>query len=365
MRILMLPRFGLRGANSRYRLWQYIPLFQGAGCTVDVKPMLDDGYLDSLYRNGTRPLRSLVKGYARQVSRMLVVSRYETVLLDQELVPYLPAAFEQLLCRLNRCVIVDYDDAAYVKYQRSRPLRRKIEKIMQAAHTVVVGNRHLETYARQFTNRVRLIPTVVDLCKYTPKSDYTARDGIRICWIGTPVTAKRFLIPMLPVLSKLQSEIPELRFRFIGAGNFNANGLRLESLSWSEEGEAKLLGESDIGIMPLQDEEFERGKCGLKLIQYMAAGLPVVASPVGENRQIVDHGHNGFLVNSPEDWIRAIRILADRPDLRQQMGTAGRLRAERDYSLAKGFSEWQQVIGSLRNQTKTPESSGTSSGERF
>ncbi len=355
MRILMLPRYGRKGANSRYRLWQYLPLFESAGYRVDVKPMLDDGYLDALYRRGVRPARSLLAGYLRQFPRLLAARRYDAVLLDQELLPYLPPVFEQLLCALNPRVVVDYDDAAYLKYQRLRPLRGRIGKIMGAARAVVVGNRHLERYAGRFSGDVRLIPTVVDVAKYAPRNHADGSGTIRVCWIGTPVTASQYLPAILPTLRQLQEEFPELTFRFIGAGELAASeGLRLESVAWSEDSEVQALTECDIGIMPLPDGEFQRGKCGLKLIQYMAAGLPVVASPVGENSHIVDHGENGFIAVTARDWVQSLRVLLRERELRARMGRSGRLKVESRYSLSYGFQQWCQLMRDIAEQPLAP-----------
>jgi len=352
MRLLMLPRYSRQGANSRYRLWQFIPGLESAGHQVDVKPMLGDRYLEQLYRQGVRPLGSIIAGYARHLSRLTQVHRYDAVILDQELLPYLPPVFEQWLCLRNANVMVDYDDAAYLKYERYSWLRGRIGAIMKAARATVVGNRHLEAYARQFSGDVRFIPTVVDVGKYAAKS-HAALDAIRICWIGTPLTAAEYLPALLPVFVELQRRFPQLSFRLIGAGRIaGADAVNVEIVDWSEEKEAELIAECDIGIMPLPDSEFQRGKCGLKLIQYMAAGLPVVASPVGENRYIVDHGQNGFLASDASEWVSQLELLIRDTALRARMGASGRERVEQRYSLAQGLALWTQLLDDLQHAGK-------------
>jgi glycosyltransferase involved in cell wall biosynthesis len=348
MRLLLLPRYGPKGANSRYRLWQYVPLLKQAGFEVDVKPMLGDDYLEQLYSCGKRPLSSTIQGYLRGIARTFSARHYDVVLLDQEMVPYFPPALETIIAKQIQCLIVDYDDAAYCKYSRLPILRNKISKIMARSSAVVVGNHHLARYARKFATDVRLIPTVVDLLKYKPKNNYSPQKDVRICWIGTPITAVRFLKPMLPLFRDLQRRISNLQFRFIGAGNLRGDdSLRVEQVEWSEDTEADRIAECDIGIMPLQDEEFERGKCGLKLVQYMAAGLPIVASPVGENRFIVDHGQNGFLASEQVEWFQWLELLVRDYALRAEMGTKGRQKAEQRYSLIYGFGLWSQLLQDL------------------
>jgi glycosyltransferase involved in cell wall biosynthesis len=215
---------------------------------------------------------------------------------------------------------------------------------MAAAETVVVGNNYLAQYARQFTQQVCVIPSVVDLSRYPTRKNASTSDTIVISWIGIPATAD-FLRPLVPVFHRLQQQFPRLAFRFIGTGSsFPADGLKAEFPPWSEQTEATLLGQCDIGIMPMPDTNFTRGKCGLKLIQYMASSLPVVASPVGVNREIIASGENGFLANSGEEWFATLSTLIQNPELRKQFGVAGRARVEERYSLERGFEKWSEIL---------------------
>lgn len=344
MRILFLPRYGPQGASSRYRIWQYVPLFQRAGHEVEVQPLVGDGYLEELYSAGRRGWKWLAAGYARRLISAARVRRFDAVICEQEIWPFLPDFLEVFVERLSRRFFVDYDDAAYANYSRSPILRRKISRVMAAADTVVVGNSYLAAYARQFARRVYVIPTVVDLARYPRRRDCAADGTIRVAWIGTPVTA-RLLKPLIPVMERLQAEHPRLSFCFIGAGDgFLRNGLRVAVAQWSEQTETDLLSTCDIGIMPLPDDEFMRGKCGLKLIQYMGCGLPVVASPVGVNREIVEEGRNGFLAATDDEWFEKLDRLVRRPELRLSLGEAGRTKVESSYTLEHGFAKWQEVL---------------------
>jgi glycosyltransferase involved in cell wall biosynthesis len=340
----MLTRYGRTGASSRYRLMQYAPLFECTGNEVEVWPLLDDGYIRELYDNGRRAANILLTGYTRRMRQMLSIERFDAVICEQEAFPYFPDFLEQVFRRRTPKLFLDYDDAAYVRYQRNPLLKNKIAQLMASAEAVVVGNRYLAGYAQQFAKRVTLIPTVVDLARYPQRRRTIGVKIVRVVWIGTPITAG-MLEPLLPVFERLQKRHARLVFRFIGAGDrLPGNALQSETPRWSEESETELLAECDLGIMPLPDTEFTRGKCGLKLIQYMACGLPVVASPIGVNREIVRHGHNGFLASSPAQWEEALSCLIADPDLRLRMGHAARERVESEYTLEHGFAKWMEVL---------------------
>jgi glycosyltransferase involved in cell wall biosynthesis len=353
MRILILPRYTARGASSRYRFWQYVPGLRRAGHEVEIKPLLADGYLTELYRTGRRGWRWLAAGYAARFLDTLRAGRYDAVLCEHEVFPFLPAIAETFISKLNSRFILDYDDAAYCKYERWPVLRGKIGSLMRAAERVVVGNSHLASYALQFTPHVSVIPTVVNLAAYTNRQDAAACSRVRIAWIGTPLTAS-YLQPLVPELERVQKKHPHVGFRLIGAGNFFTNGLRTETREWSVTTEAQLLSECDIGIMPLSDTEFTRGKCGLKLIQYMACGLPVVASPVGANCEIVEENRNGFLAANAREWFEKLDALVASAELRKRLGTSGRAKVAAQYTLEHGLSKWLEILerGSRRSEQR-------------
>jgi glycosyltransferase involved in cell wall biosynthesis len=188
-----------------------------------------------------------------------------------------------------------------------------------------------------------VIPTVVDLAAYPKHRNGAPSSTIRIAWIGTPMTAT-YLRPLIPEFMRLQKKHPQLGFRFIGAGSFSSNGLRTETREWSVTTEAQLLSECDIGIMPLSDTEFTRSKCGLKLIQYMACGLPVVASPVGANCEIVEENRNGFLAANAREWIEKLSALIESAELRKRLGESGRAKVADGYTLEHGLSKWLEIL---------------------
>jgi len=344
MRILFLTRYNWQAASSRYRFLQYMPLLERAGHSTQVQPLVDDAYLKDLYQKGRRRFSHLMHAYARRLVAIPSVSNFDAVVCEQEVLPFLSAVVEEFVRWLNPRFIVDYDDAAYVKYGRWPILRHKIPRVMAAAEAVVVGNGYLAEYARRFNPHVFVIPTVVDLSRYPNRQSALPSATVRVAWIGTPVTAS-LLRSLLPVFGELQRGHPNMVLRFIGAGNrVSLDGLRFESLAWSERTETQLLAESDIGIMPLLDSEFARAKCALKLVQYMACGLPVVASPVGVNREVVQENQNGFLAATEKEWLEKLEALIANPELRKRMGEAGRAKVASQYTLERGFAKWKQIL---------------------
>jgi glycosyltransferase involved in cell wall biosynthesis len=235
--------------------------------------------------------------------------------------------------------VVDYDDALFHQYDQHRSawVRRllggKIARVMRGAHLVTAGNAYLADYARRAgAPRVEIIPTVIDLERYPPAGVRPASDTpFTIGWIGSPSTAK-YLLAIAPALAEVCAGGRGV-VRLIGAGPVDLPGVPVEVLPWNGSTEVEELKRFDVGIMPLPDEPWERGKCGFKLIQYMACGLPVVASPIGVNMEIVEQGVNGYLAETTAEWVQALNTLLLDADLRKRMGQAGRKKVEQEYSL--------------------------------
>jgi glycosyltransferase involved in cell wall biosynthesis len=262
-----------------------------------------------------------------------------------------PAWFEIGLLSTNAPLIVDYDDAIFHRYDLHslsvvrRLLGSKIDSLMRRADVVIVGNEYLGNRARHAgAKRIELIPTVVDTSRYAVAQ--TAPDRpITIGWIGSPAT-DRYLSLVLPVLQNIVSS-RNVRVVAVGANREHLAGFPIEIRPWTEGTEVAEIQQFDIGIMPLADELWERGKCGYKLIQYMACGKPVVASPVGVNSILVHHGVNGYLATSEREWIQALELLCDDPGLRQRMGRIGREHIEQDYSLTVMAPKLERLLHSV------------------
>jgi len=335
MNILALPRYQRLGPSSRVRFYQYYPALREQGFVIQDAPFFSDDYVRRLYAKQPVRMGEVFSAYLKRFSALLRAQDFDLLWLEKEFLPWMPAWVESLLAR--QPYVVDYDDAVFHRYDLHRSalvrrvLGRKIDGVMQNAALVVAGNEYLANRARAAgAKRVEILPSVVTADLYAPAP---ARDsGFTVGWIGSPVTAP-YLEQIRPALEMLTNG-GQATASLIGAGNVlrweNAN---VHILPWREESEIQNIQLFDVGIMPLVDEPFERGKCGYKLIQYMACGLPVIASPVGVNTQIVEQGVTGFLAESEQEWRQALAFLRDHPAERRRMGLAGRAKLEREYSL--------------------------------
>jgi glycosyltransferase involved in cell wall biosynthesis len=353
LRVLLLGRYGRKGASTRLRFLQFLPYLQAAGIDVTSVPLLDDEYLRVLYSGGGRSSGRLMRAYAARLAWLTRAGKFDLLWIEKELFPRLPATLERLLARLGRAYVVDYDDAVFHDYDLHpnryfrRALSRKIDQVMRHASLVVAGNEYLAERSRHAGARdTRILPTVVDLERF-PAGPAPRRADFSVGWIGTPMTSgylEQVRAPLAALLACGSSRIVA-----VGAGADPVPGVPVEVRPWTEGGEVEAIRQFDAGIMPLPDEPWERGKCGYKLIQYMACGLPVVASAVGANVEIVQQGVNGFLARNDREWTAALQALREDPDLRQRMGRAGRRLVEERYCLQVAAP---RLLGMLRHAAR-------------
>jgi len=309
-----LPLYRIEYPSSRYRVFQFLPGLKGQGhkCSLIEAPQ-----------------RNLVRRLA-YVPRLLYMALTHDVLFVQKRTFPLPVL--AILKRLNPRIVFDLDDAIYLQASR-KPL---VDAMLRASALIIAGNESLVAYSRQFNDRVKLIPTVVDTDLYQPPSGarHPGDDRVVIGWIGSDPNCGEF-VAMQPVLEWLHDRYGDhVTMRIVSGRPLEIKTeINLEFVHWTLAGSRAELQKVDIGIMPLEDTEWNRGKCGLKLIEYMAVAAAVVASPVGANRQIVADGETGFLAVTAEEWESRLARLIDDQSLRLQMGRLGRKRVEQYYSV--------------------------------
>ena len=352
LRVLALTRYARQGASSRLRTFQFLPFLETEGFSFDVKPLFGGDYLETLYGQGERSGAQVGRAYLRRMRTLCSLRRYDLLWIEKELFPYLPAWAEKAVGALGVPYVVDYDDAIFHRYDLSNQplvrhlLGRKIDAVMRGASMVFAGNPYLaERAGTAGARRVELLPTVVDLNRYSRPDRLAVRpegSNLTIGWIGSPTTAK-YLQGIAGALRDLQKR-HNVRVLLIGAGDVALNGVATEVRPWSEEREIADLHDMDIGVMPLVDTPWERGKCGYKLIQYMACGTPVVASPVGVNIDIVTPGLNGYLAETEADWVETLEALILDGGRRGEMGRAGRQLVEKGYSLQAVVPRLSQLL---------------------
>jgi glycosyltransferase involved in cell wall biosynthesis len=356
MKLLVLSRYDRLGASSRLRMFQYFPWLESAGFEITGAPFFLDAYVLGLQQS-KRHIFEVVRAYYSRVQKLLASRVYDLVWIEKEIFPWLPAQLELALLGSRLTYVLDYDDAVFHYYDLHRNpfvksvLGRKHHALMRGAALVIAGNDYIADYAQRVgAKRIEVIPTVIDLYRYPAQKQFSIRGQSEpplVGWVGQRSTVSNLL--MLKNIFDRFSEAGIAQFSAIGVAA-QLFGLPMKSIPWSEHTEVADIATFDIGIMPLVDEPFERGKCGYKLIQYMASGLPVIASPVGANCQIVEHGVNGFLAETPAEWEQALGMLLADADLRQRMGLAGRLKVEQKYcvqvtapKLIESFRDASQV----------------------
>jgi glycosyltransferase involved in cell wall biosynthesis len=338
MKMLALMKYGDKAASTRQRLLQYREHFSRQGIEIAFFPLLSNDYLEQTYRGNATPVFSVLKSYLSRVKLLIDASCFDLIWVHCESFPYMPGLAERLTVIRGKPVVYDFDDAIFHQYDaHPNPLVRlflgpKLRPLMHGASLCVCGNSYLKAYADRFSRRTEIVPTVLNTAVYAPSvQPQDAARPVTVGWIGSPSTWS-FVQPLIPLLCRLSEEL-NLIVRVVGAGQLNSTYSRFEFLDWSEDNEIASIQGMDIGIMPLPDEPWARGKCGYKLIQYMACGLPVIASPVGVNSDIVNEGVNGYLARGEHEWEAAIRCLAASAELRGNMGAQGRQKIVNEYSL--------------------------------
>lgn len=342
IRVAAFTKYDREAASTRQRVLQYCPALSEAGIEVTHFPLLSNDYVRGIATGERQSRTAIARAYARRMGQLATARAFDVLWVYAETFPYLPAAFEKLAFLPRRPLIYDFDDAFFQPYaDHPNPIARsllagKLEPLLRGAAACCCGNDYLADYARRLCDTCLVVPTVVDTSLYRPRSagKERAERVPTIGWIGSPSTWIN-VRPLIPLLERVGRE-QGWRIRVVGAGVAAASDTSdmIDFVEWSEDREIAEVQAMDIGIMPLLDLPFQRGKSGYKIVQYMACGAPVVASPVGVNSVIVSEGQTGLLATSESEWERALRRLIGDPELRRRMGEAGRARAVADYSLA-------------------------------
>lgn len=327
------------GPSSRYRVFQFLPHFQIAGIDCRVEPLFGATYFSILTLRSS-VLRTCLKipyvcvRFLKRLGTLLTLGRRDLVVIEGQLFPYAPPVAERLLRWCRYRVVIEMDDAIYL----TRGHEKKMPALLTMATGAIVGNERLATYAKQFSSCVSVVPTVVDTDRFVPDrtraratSDRPS-EAITIVWIGLAYNLK-YLDVLAPALRALQ-ERHRLKLRVVCSQPPEMAGVDIEFRPWEYHREVEDLQGATIGVMPLEDSEWARGKCALKLLQYLAVGLPAVASPVGVNADIIVNGENGWLASTEQEWYERLESLCRQPQLRVRMGQAGRRTVESRYSLA-------------------------------
>lgn len=354
IKVLGLALYGPLAASTRYRLGQYVPGLASQGIDLQICHLLGDDYLRQRFKGGSLPIAAMLNAGLARFADLWKLHKYDLAMLHCELFPLLPGWIERALIR--KPYIYDFDDAFYLKYRSGRMgmakplLGNKFDTVIAGAAAVTAGNHVLAQYAQKFNEKTCYLPTVVDTERYLPQVASRNSQVFTVGWIGSPSTTP-YLSEIVAPLSALGQEGP-VQLIVIGGTAPVIPNVTVVEVDWQEHTEVDLINSFDVGVMPLPDDDWARGKCAFKLIQYMACAVPVIASPVGANIDAVN-GECGLLAATQQEWTEALRLLRDQPRKRIEMGQAGRERVVQHYSLARNLPVIASVIRDVAGKAKS------------
>lgn len=338
-KILCLSRYNDLGASSRLRFFQYIDTNDFDSFDIELAPFFSNNYLTRMYNGSSTDYMDILNSYLKRLYTCLTFSKYDVIWIEKEILPLMPAFIERLCNVFGVKYVVDYDDAVFHNYDMSpnfflrTMLRNKIDVVMKNASYVVAGNPYIFERAKSAgAVNVIQIPTVIDTNRYG-KSDIS-NPTFTIGWMGTPSTQK-YVVNISAQLTNICLKFGA-RLLLVGANRSIAEHFPsdiLEVLTWEESREVEFIKMFDIGIMPLHDGPWEKGKCGYKLIQYLGCGVPALASDVGVNRDILNNTEGGVLVENDNEWEDKLSQLICNPNLIAQFGEQGAVLVDKYYSL--------------------------------
>jgi glycosyltransferase involved in cell wall biosynthesis len=330
-----------RSPSQRYRFEQYRPFLEKQGFAFTFSYLLnekEDALFYSQGRLGSK-IFILLKSVWIRLKDWRRFKQFDIIFIQRESLFLGTAFFEKRAAQSGAKVIFDFDDSIWLA--DTSPGNKKWEWIKKpgkffeavaAADVVMAGNAYLAEKARTYNKNTVIIPTTLDTAVHFPRPELRNRETLTIGWSGSISTIKHFEM-LLPALQKIKETYgSRVQFKLIGAAAYTTPLLEIEAVAWTEATEVEQLNTFDIGIMPLPDDEWAKGKCGLKGLSYMACGVPAIMSPVGVNKDIVRHRHNGFLADTREEWIAVLSELIESPGLRTDIGKNGRQTVEKCYS---------------------------------
>jgi glycosyltransferase involved in cell wall biosynthesis len=357
MRILFITPYPPNQAPSqRFRFEQYLNFLSGKGIHLEQVSFLDNDAWGRFYQqNGIFfKVIDVIKGIFKRLMLTFRIKSFDIIFIHREACFIGPAFFEWLYSRFNKKIIFDFDDAIWLhdvsdaneKLGWLKHPSKTAHIIAYSAH-VIAGNSYLASYARKFNPNVTVIPTTIDTEYHKPIAVQKSKETITIGWTGTITTGKHFEM-LVPVLKKLKNKYEgKVRILLISNKAPVLDDLEIDFIPWKKETEIEDLCKIDIGIMPLPDDMWAKGKCGFKGLQYMSLEIPTIMSPVGVNTEIIEDGNNGFLASTEEEWIEKLSLLIENPELRVKIGKAGRQTVIERYSVESQKERYLEVFKSI------------------
>jgi glycosyltransferase involved in cell wall biosynthesis len=344
--------------NQRYRLEQWAPhLARDHGIELTFLPFESPQLTEILYRKGHLAKKAgwVIYDFLRRAAAVRKARDYDGVIVCREASLIGPAFYERLISRSGPPIIYDFDDAIWLSPHATGAEARngpftwlhffgKTDTICRIADAITPGNEYLARFARARNVNVTVVPTSIELKDYPALPEVSEKDRFVVCWTGSTSTLAHFEYAR-PALEKLAAERPvEVRVICSEPPSKPIAGAKTTFIRWRADSEAQDVADCHVGIMPLPDNEATRGKCGLKALQYMATGRPVVVSPVGMNRDLVEDGVNGFQASTTKELVDALSRLADDAALRRRLGEAARRTVEDRFSAERAAAAFAGAV---------------------
>ncbi len=352
-----------RAPGQRFRFEQYFNYLSEHGYNCELSYFIDEKD-DILYHPGKyfQKSRIIAKAARIRLDNLFHKNDYDIIFIFREAFMMGNVFFEKQFKRSRAKLIFDFDDSIWhldisEANKRFHWLKNpdKTGHIISLCDMVFAGNPYLAQYAYYYCSNVVVIPTTINTDEYQRVSISNGNGKVTIGWSGSVTTIKHFKLA-LPFLQRIKDKYGDkVAIKVIGDSNYRNDRLNIESLNWNKADEINELSSFDIGIMPLPDDEWSKGKCGLKGLQYMALNVAAVMSPVGINTEIIEHGANGFLASSEDEWFQIISQLIEDENLRKRIGTAARQTVIDRYSVNSQKENYLRYFTELLNNQKTKE----------
>jgi glycosyltransferase involved in cell wall biosynthesis len=342
--------------SQRLKFEQYYSAFKEAGYEVHISPFISSSFWKVIYKKGFFFQKTIytIQGYLKRIANLFVLHRYDIIYLHLWATPFGPPIFEWLIRKLSKAIVYDIDDLVYLRNVQSKAHRlvtfikgrSKPIYLMKTADHVITCTPYLDQFVRKFNSKTTDISSTVDTCKrYKPVNQYSNDKILTLGWSGSLSTSKYFHL-LKNVLKRL-AEKYKFNILVVGDSSVKIEGLNIEAVNWREETEIAELQRMDIGLYPLPDEEWVLGKSGLKAIQYMALGIPTVATAIGANFRVIENGQSGYLVKNEDEWVKALSELIEKPELRKKIGENAREKVVRDFSIQSNTINYLTVLESV------------------
>jgi len=343
-----------RNPSQRFRFEQYLRFLNQNGYDYEFSYLLGPKADKIFYSKGRffSKFFLLIKAFIERLIDLYSAKDFDIIFIHRECFFLGTSFFEKRFAKSGAKLVFDFDDSIWLqnvseanRYYKFLKNPSKTMELIKLSHLVIAGNNYLAEYAGQFHNNVMVIPTTIDTNYHRPSINKNQEDVV-IGWTGTHSTIK-YLFMALPILKKIQETYSNVTFRVICENQFSIYELGIQTTAWSKNKEIEQLQEFDIGVMPLPNDEWVKGKCGFKGLQYMGLSIPTVMSPVGVNNEIIQDGINGFLADAEQEWLEKLSQLIESKELREKLGIAGRKTVEEKYSVEANKRKYLEAFNSL------------------